>query len=74
VLVRLDDSSGGPVVKAQPPLRVDAAGNTPITEALADAVGRMTAEEFPPMPGKACHWCEFTAICPTKDIGRQVVS
>ncbi len=74
VMVRLDDKSGGPVVKVQPPLVVDDTGSTPITEALTVAVGRMVAEDFPPIPGKACHWCDFTASCPTKDIGRQVVS
>jgi superfamily I DNA/RNA helicase/RecB family exonuclease len=74
VMVRLDDKSGGPVVKVQPPLVADAAGGTAITEALSEAVGHMVAEDFPPIPGRACHWCDFTASCPTKDIGRQVVS
>ena len=74
VMVRLDDKAGGPVVKTQPPLAIDDSGDTAITDALGVAVDAMSLEAFPPTPGKACHWCEFTASCPTQDVGRQVIT
>jgi len=73
VLVRHDDKSAGVFVGAQPALEADDLGNTRITRVLAQAVEHMANEDFPPVPGDACRWCDFTTACPTKEPGAQVV-
>ncbi len=73
VQLRAAGRDGLAKVQQQPPLLVDDGGATPIDHLLDSAVTAMTAERFPPTPGEACRFCQFTTSCPTQNAGRQVL-
>ena len=73
VQLRAAGKDGLAKVQQQPPLAVDSSGATPIDHLLDAAVTAMTGEQFPPTPGDACRFCQFTTSCPTQDAGRQVL-
>jgi superfamily I DNA/RNA helicase/RecB family exonuclease len=68
---------GAPLVQSQPPLApADPAypERTWLSEVLDVSVARLVAEDFSPRPNEWCRFCEFHAVCPTRDEGRQVVT
>lgn len=73
-LVQLRDSASAdhPKVQRQEPLPEGDA--TWVHAALAEAVGRLQAEDFPPAPGGHCARCPFRVVCPAQPEGRQVVA
>lgn len=52
----------------------DAEHPTWVHERLSRAVGLLREGRFPATPGDGCTWCPFTASCPAKAAGRQVVA
>jgi RecB family exonuclease len=71
VMLRLEDSSGGPKVPQQPALPE---GRTWIEDLLEKAVVRVLHESFPPTPQERCDRCAFRVACPAQPDGRQVVT
>jgi RecB family exonuclease len=70
-------AAGTPLVQPQAPLGPDDPddpGRTWMTKVLDTSVTRLIAEDFSPRPNEWCRVCEFHAVCPTRDAGRQVVS
>jgi len=67
-------NAGGPYVQLQGPLPDDGQGRSFVDGLLEEAVDTIDAEVFPPRPGEVCNTCSFTAVCPSQDAGRQVVS
>jgi superfamily I DNA/RNA helicase/RecB family exonuclease len=74
VQLKAGNRDGSPKVQQQPPPEPDDAGMTWVDGMLRGAVARMVGESFPPTPGKACQYCQFHAVCPARDEGRQVLS
>ena len=68
VMLRLDDSGGGPKVPQQPALTGEW-----VDDLVDKAVTRVVAESFPPTPTDRCDRCAFRVACPAQPDGRQVV-
>jgi RecB family exonuclease len=69
-------ASGTPLVQAQPALAPDDPGDPDrswMSRVLDASVARLVREDFSPRPNEWCRFCEFHAVCPTRDEGRQVV-
>jgi superfamily I DNA/RNA helicase/RecB family exonuclease len=69
VLLRLGKDA--PEVQSQPSI---GDGATWVDDALVAADAHVRAERFPARPGGHCRTCEFTAICPARDEGQEVLA
>jgi len=73
VHLRHDGKAGQPKVLAQPPLETADDGSSWVDTEVASAVNRMVLEQFPPLTGAQCRYCQVRSSCPAVDDGRQVV-
>jgi superfamily I DNA/RNA helicase/RecB family exonuclease len=73
VMLKHSTKGGLPKVVRQAPAQPDDEGRTPVDVLVAEAVRRMAEEEFPPTPNQHCTYCQFRAVCPARDEGRQVL-
>ncbi|MGH8866506.1 MAG: PD-(D/E)XK nuclease family protein, partial [Actinomycetes bacterium] len=67
------DVRGYPQVQRQGALTPDEDGTSWVDRLVADAVGRVLAEDFPPVVSEVCERCEFRRCCSARSEGRQVV-